>query len=730
MKKISVIVPLFNAEKFIYRCLDSLTSYKNDDIEIILVDDGSTDGSGTVCDLYASKDARIKVLHQENAGVSQARNAGIALATGEYITFVDADDFVASNYFVSLKEMLTDADLVIFNLFSQKKSKFLSESLPIEDGVYNNINKLYKFCFDSYLFFDSCVNKIYKNSIIKENNLIFNKNLTICEDKEFNLNYIEKISNYAVYNVPLYHHASNKLSLSKVKKLECFSNDSFLFLKEIKLIKEGKVEYNLHTLFTIYIERTLKHYKNLRKQKYKRKDLIKIINDLAYSTVMLDYNYSGLKNKFKKLKLKYLLKNNMLLYGIAGLLLRTVDCAKKIKKSLKNTRKSIIKKCSKISLKICKVLAFLYTKFANLFIDKNKVLFISFDGLSYSDNPKAVSEMLHELRPKTKIVWLFNNPEEIKNKVPKYIKVKKKTKINLIKQLATSAVWIDNDCLVYKKRIKKHKKQLFIETWHGDRGLKKCFFDTWGYKKAEPFSLEYDGYCDYFLTGSTFAEKTVRSMFKYNGKLLPCGYPRNDILFNATSKKCAEIRNRLGVEDDVKILLYAPTFRGKLNEGSAINDIDFKRLMSTLETRDGKKWVVVLRMHHRGKGIGSEIQTINGNEGFDMSELLLVSDMLITDYSSSLGDFAITKRELILYCTDYKDYKTKDRGLHFDLEKECFLLAQNNDELNDIVKNLNEDKAKQNCEEILKLYGCYENGTAAKQVCEIIIQKLDKKKGK
>ena len=92
---ISVIIPVYNVEKYLRKCLDSILKQTYKDVEIILVDDGSKDASGAICDEYANTDVRIKVLHKENGGVSSARNVGLCLATGEYVTFIDADDCVA-----------------------------------------------------------------------------------------------------------------------------------------------------------------------------------------------------------------------------------------------------------------------------------------------------------------------------------------------------------------------------------------------------------------------------------------------------------------------------------------------------------------------------------------------------------------------------------------------------------------------------------------------------------
>ena len=95
---ISIIVPIYNVEKYIKKCIDSIINQTYTNLEIILVDDGSPDNCGKICDKYKEKDDRIKVIHKKNGGLSDARNAGIDIATGEYITFIDSDDYVAENY--------------------------------------------------------------------------------------------------------------------------------------------------------------------------------------------------------------------------------------------------------------------------------------------------------------------------------------------------------------------------------------------------------------------------------------------------------------------------------------------------------------------------------------------------------------------------------------------------------------------------------------------------------
>lgn len=112
---ISVIVPIYNVEKYLARCVDSIVNQTYKDFELILVDDGSPDNSGKICDEYAKKDSRIKVVHKKNGGLSDARNAGMAVATGEYISFIDSDDYVSDDFFECLLDVMNKKTAILLS---------------------------------------------------------------------------------------------------------------------------------------------------------------------------------------------------------------------------------------------------------------------------------------------------------------------------------------------------------------------------------------------------------------------------------------------------------------------------------------------------------------------------------------------------------------------------------------------------------------------------------------
>ena len=213
---ISIIVPVYNTEKTFNRCVDSILNQTFQDWELLLIDDGSTDRSGELCDEYAAKDQRIKVFHKENEGVSVARNLGIKESTGEYITFIDADDEVIKDYLAILYENIQQSDIVFFffqwiytdnsKLVILLNNFYSEERISIEKEMSLLMNN--KVGYDLFGF--TC-NKIFRSYIIKKNNIRFVKDLAISEDEVFTLDYCRYVKKLKVINQPLYiYHISDE----------------------------------------------------------------------------------------------------------------------------------------------------------------------------------------------------------------------------------------------------------------------------------------------------------------------------------------------------------------------------------------------------------------------------------------------------------------------------------------------------------------------------------------
>ncbi len=222
---ISIIVPVFNTERFLERCIESLLKQTIEDLEIILVDDGSEDKSSQICDEYLKKDRRIKVIHKKNEGLGLARNSGMKIARGEYITFVDSDDYVEKNiYQLMLKKIKkTDSD-TCFCYFSRKNNanKIIDDTLQDNYLLFENVNN---FILDMVgappnnykdTIFDMSVCKgLFSNEIIKKHNIQFvSERKLICEDLIFEIDYLKYSKRVCIEKKPLYIYCENDGSLT------------------------------------------------------------------------------------------------------------------------------------------------------------------------------------------------------------------------------------------------------------------------------------------------------------------------------------------------------------------------------------------------------------------------------------------------------------------------------------------------------------------------------------
>lgn len=213
--KVSIIVPVYNVEKYLEKCLKSLISQSYKNIEIILIDDGSKDNSGRICDEYKRKDSRIKVIHKENAGVSEARNSGIQKATGKYLCFVDADDFVMDNYVEYMHQLIVkdSSDIAIctkmFSNFNEKQtSEEVIENLDGENAIIRILN--YRMPIGVY-------SRIFKKDLIEDNRIRFLKDIYMGEGFNFNVACFQKAKKVIVSNYKVYYYRRNNATSATTK---------------------------------------------------------------------------------------------------------------------------------------------------------------------------------------------------------------------------------------------------------------------------------------------------------------------------------------------------------------------------------------------------------------------------------------------------------------------------------------------------------------------------------
>jgi len=351
-------------------------------------------------------------------------------------------------------------------------------------------------------------------------------------------------------------------------------------------------------------------------------------------------------------------------------------------------------------------------------IKKNRCIFYSSYGSNYGCNPKYISEYLKKNNKDIEIVWVLNSPEKYNIKG---IKIIKNMSLSYFYNLATSKVIVTN--FRTTQDFEKRKNQKYIQTWHSSLRLKQIEKDAEkSLSKNYILQAKEDSKkIDYLLSGCEKSTEIFKRAFWYNGTILETGTPRNDFLFNINEKEKKNIKNKIGVKEDERILLYAPTFRK--NKSLNVYNLNYSELLKSLQKKFGGKWKILLRLHPHLINLSSNIKDENildVTKYDDIQELLGVTDVLISDYSSLIFDFSITKKPCVLYTPDLLEYTSTDRKLYFNIEELPFKSILTNEELNKYVLDFDKKSYEKKLDIFLNNIGSFEDGKASERVSDLI----------
>lgn len=296
---ISVIIPIYNVEKYLDRCLKSIISQSYKNIEIILIDDGSKDASSKICDDYAKSDNRIRVIHKKNEGVAIARNLGIKKATGKYITFIDADDYVEKDYVKILYELCRDHDVSIVGTIDENDEQVVISKSKSMIKIANGKEAIKEMLVTNRFFGWTCWNKMYKTEIVK--NVKFREKVKIAEDVEFLYNVIKK---------------AKKVNIDTSYKLYHYVLDRKGSATEAKFNDDRKTEMQIYKSMKDDMEKIMPQDIELIKAWYLKRILLTIALNLKTSNDKKYLRYLVNELKQIRLKNKYITKKQKILYSI------------------------------------------------------------------------------------------------------------------------------------------------------------------------------------------------------------------------------------------------------------------------------------------------------------------------------------------------------------------------------------------------------------------------------
>lgn len=736
--KISVIIPFSHYPHYLKECLESLKTSAFQDFETLLVVDKEHDCIDDVIKEYSF----VRVIESQVHGCTACRNVGMQYAMGEYIYFLDADDYVLENTLGLLAVHAHGEDIVygaISNTWNNKANyleKIANQEIDPED--LEEKQRLHEEKVDAYrlknpdesehrlqsVYYLLRVKKgirsitalgiLFKTTFIRQNGFTFDENYRYYSDMTFLCPVLDRLTSQvrvedAIYVKRKHNDPINYPALSQEESDDRFEERCKAVETTRSLIDEnGIVRYYLDFKLIHFFTRSMS--KRLRRSQDERWR-----NE--YFTMIIPYI-----EKCRPDVLDELSRNNakmvraLLNHDLKGVQkqVRWVLGKKKFKKMLKNKNTAY-------------KLAYFH-RYLKQPVKENVILFETFMAKNYSDSPKYIYEYIAQNHPEYECVWAINDGA----KIPYGAKTVKRFSFQYAYYLAVSKYLVFNvrPPLWYRKR----EEQVFLETWHGTP-LKRLVFDQEEVTSASPkykqqFYRQRKDW-DFLVSANPFSTKTFRSCFLYEGEMLEYGYPRNDILYWPNKDEIAQqLKEKLGIPKDKKTILYAPTWRDDQHYGSGQYKFELALDLKLMKERLQDDYVVLLRTHHYisdhidVSGLGDFV--INLSSYDDISEIYLISDICITDYSSVFFDYANLKRPILFYTYDFDKYKNQLRGFYIDMNTEVpGPLLYTSEQVVQAIEDIDEitEEYKERYDQFYDRFCCYDDGHASEHVAEAMLAK-------
>lgn len=361
--------------------------------------------------------------------------------------------------------------------------------------------------------------------------------------------------------------------------------------------------------------------------------------------------------------------------------------------------------------------------FPNRPLNDKKYICICMKGVSCGCNLKPLSQYIESVESNAKVVWGF---------VPEVYMTYKHLVKNAVKlnswryywELYTAKYFISNERSGGNEFPRKRRGQIYLQTWHGS-GPKMAEADIeWPDDRYEKGARQDSKLIDVIISGNHYQTDKFRDSFWYNGRVEEIGTPRNDIFFSKRDDIIHKVHNNLNIPKDSKIILYAPTFRAT-KDSFDFYDFDAKLLVNLLNKKFGGNFILVVRLHPNLLKYNNiyRLQTqfpdaVNACKYPDMQELLYASDILITDYSSSMFDFALTGKPCFLYVKDWEDF---ERGFYVKIKELPYPLMVDNESMKSAIENFDELTYKKKLNEfVINVIGSVEDGHACERCYNLL----------
>ena len=696
---VSVIVPVYRVEQYLSTCLDSILDQTYPNLQILLVDDGSPDRCGEICEEYRRRDARVQVIHKENGGLASARNAGLQAAEGEWIAWVDSDDWVSRDMVEYLLDgaLQNRADAAVCGRYEVHPKKMYAHG-PETAGVLTSEQALRKLLDVNDREIENFMcDKLWRRSLFE--GIWFPEGKTF-EDFAVTFRLFERCERIACLPEAKYFYLQRSGSIMKDGSLANHLNryeaaktrydgmiGTWPQFEDMLVSRCARMAVNVW----IACGRASRAQRELEQQRleavsaflgpYIQKGFRPEILGAAGQAIvrLLPYPRGWAFAAAKAIDWLYRVRQGFLRQGWrrAGEKLRQTWVVSY--NSAKHFWQNGWARRNARYIHACRTLP----------IQENLVLYEAYWGRGAMCSPYGMFEyLLHDpAYAGLEHVWVLDNPGEYQNTVEKYrdcpnVRFVEYMQRDYLKALSQAKYLFCNTAL--PRFFIKREGQVYVNTWHGIP-LKQIGPDAPGGLLDSGNAIRNFLQTDYLISANPFLTEIYKTTYSmqglYGGTILEEGYPRLDILVRRSGDEYVQALRQLGVaiDPDRKLLLYAPTWRDDRYLGGGWYAYPAALELEKLYAILGDRFRILIKPHYLVKIRRNDIPPKLMENGFvkvcshssDINALYIEADGMITDYSSTMFDYSLLNRPMFFFAYDLEAYRDHLRGFYFDLEAEA-----------------------------------------------------------
>ncbi|MGW1145658.1 bifunctional glycosyltransferase/CDP-glycerol:glycerophosphate glycerophosphotransferase [Streptomyces sp. NPDC002454] len=707
MPRLTLVVPVYKVQGYVAECLDSILRQDYTDVEIVAVDDCSPDGSGAILDDYASRDDRIRVIHlTENVGLGRARNAGLAEARGDYVLFLDSDDTLDPGALSAIAHRLDatgDPEILVYDYVRtywngevrpNQRAEVLRHG---DDGAFPLRDRPELLDLLQIVW-----NKAYRRDFVERLGLAFPPGYY--EDAPWTFCSLIAAERIAVLDRVCVHYrqrreGGNILKTVSRKHFDVFDQYErvFGFLDAHPELEQwrSRLFRKMVDHYLTILDRPGRLPRDARAEFFHRAAAdyaARVPADFARPTGGRGYKYTMLERDAYS--------------ALAG-----ATKAVRTRQAVKRRAGAAVRRSKRSAMGLY------YQSQLRAPLDENLALFSAYWSRSVSCNPAAIAAELARLAPQVRQVWAIR--ADSVGAVPKGVEYVRVGSREYWSALARAKYLVNN--VNFTDSLVKREGQVHLQTHHGTP-LKTMGLDQQKYPASTSMDfeklLERCDRWDYSLSSNRHSTTVWERVYPCSYTSLETGYPRNDVLVNATAEDVRRARGALGLADGTTAFLYMPTHREY--QGEFRPRLDLARLADSL----GPDVTLLVRGHYFYSASPQLADLQRSGRIVDVSgrhpveDLYLAADALITDYSSAMFDYAVLDRPIVVFADDWEVYRAV-RGTYFDLLTESpGAVARSEDALIELLRSdAWRDGTAADLREVFRRRFCeFDDGRAAERV--------------